>query len=161
MYLQTICKWIVVTQELSVIKSWENDNVLLWSFGVKEKQDRIILSFFLAPWSFSGKSSCLFNNFYILSSDFSNLMNKNCQMYKLESKEGSLIHGHIPNIWWKMEKARKFQKGIYFCFFYYYTKKSQCVDYNRLWIVLKNTGYFIYLMKRNVGWTRSRTIWSI
>lgn len=117
LYLQTICKWIIVTQGLSVIKSWEHESVL-WSFGVKEKQDRIILSFFPTPWFFLGKSLCLFNHFYILSSDFSNVMNKNSQMYKLESKEGSLIHGHIPNIWWKMEKARKFQKGIYFCFFF-------------------------------------------
>ena len=35
-----------------------------------------------------------------------------------------------------VEKAREFQKNIYFCFIDY-TKASDCVDYNKLWKILK------------------------
>ena len=35
-----------------------------------------------------------------------------------------------------MEKAREFQKNIYFCFIDY-AKASDCVDHNKLWKILK------------------------
>ena len=38
----------------------------------------------------------------------------------------------ISNIHWIMEKAREFQKNIYFCFIYY-AKAFDCVDHNKLW----------------------------
>ena len=38
-----------------------------------------------------------------------------------------------------MEKARKLQKNIYFCFIGY-TKSFDCVDYNKLWKILKEMG---------------------
>ena len=38
-----------------------------------------------------------------------------------------------------MEKAREFQKNIYFCFIDY-AKASECVDYNKLWKILKEMG---------------------
>ena len=37
----------------------------------------------------------------------------------------------IANIHWIMEKAREFQKNIYFCFIDY-AKAFDCVDYNKL-----------------------------
>ena len=37
----------------------------------------------------------------------------------------------IGNIQWIMEKAREFQKNIYFCFIDY-AKAFDCVDYNKL-----------------------------
>ena len=37
----------------------------------------------------------------------------------------------IANISWIIEKARKFQKNIYFCFLDY-TKAFDCVDHNKL-----------------------------
>ena len=45
----------------------------------------------------------------------------------------------IANICWIMEKARKFQKNIYFCFIDY-AKAFDCVDHNKLWKILKETG---------------------
>ena len=45
----------------------------------------------------------------------------------------------IGNIRWIMEKAREFQKNIYFCFIDY-TKAFDCVDHNRLWKILKKMG---------------------
>ena len=38
-----------------------------------------------------------------------------------------------------MEKAREFQKNIYFCFSGY-AKAFDCVDHNKLWKILKETG---------------------
>ena len=38
-----------------------------------------------------------------------------------------------------MEKAREFQKNIYFCFIDY-AKTFDCVDYNKLWKILKEMG---------------------
>ena len=37
---------------------------------------------------------------------------------------------------WIMEKARQFQKNIYFCFIDY-AKAFDCVDQNKLWKILK------------------------
>ena len=38
-----------------------------------------------------------------------------------------------------MEKAREFQKNIYFCFIHY-AKAFDCVDQNKLWTILKEMG---------------------
>ena len=45
----------------------------------------------------------------------------------------------IANIHWIMEKAREFQKNIYFCFIDY-AEAFDCVDHNKLWIILKEMG---------------------
>ena len=45
----------------------------------------------------------------------------------------------IANIRWIMEKAREFQKSIYFCFIDY-AKAFDCVDHNKLWKILKEIG---------------------
>ena len=46
----------------------------------------------------------------------------------------------IANIRWIMEKAREFQKNIYFCFIDY-AKAFDCVDHNKLWKILKGMEY--------------------
>ena len=45
----------------------------------------------------------------------------------------------IANIHWIIEKARKFQKNIYFCFTDY-AKGFDCVDQNKLWKILQEMG---------------------
>jgi len=42
----------------------------------------------------------------------------------------------IANICWIIEKARGFQKNIYFCFIDH-AKAFDCVDHNKLWKILK------------------------
>ena len=42
----------------------------------------------------------------------------------------------IANIHWIIEKAREFQKNIYFCLIDY-TKAFDCVDHNNLWKILQ------------------------
>ena len=45
----------------------------------------------------------------------------------------------MANIHWIMEKAREFQKNIYFCFIDY-AKTFDYVDHNKLWKILKEMG---------------------
>ena len=45
----------------------------------------------------------------------------------------------ITNIHWIIEKSRKFQKNIYFCFIDC-VKAFDCVAHNKLWNVLKEVG---------------------
>ena len=50
----------------------------------------------------------------------------------------------IANFCWIMEKAREFQKNIYFCFIDY-AKAFDCVDHNKLWKILKEMGILDHL----------------
>ena len=54
-------------------------------------------------------------------------------------RRGIGTRGQIANICWIMEKAREFQKNIYF-FFIDYAKGFDCVDHNKLWKILQETG---------------------
>ena len=53
----------------------------------------------------------------------------------------------IANICWIIEKAREFQKNIYFCFIDY-AKAFGCVDHNKLWKILKEMGIPLDLQVR-------------
>ena len=54
-------------------------------------------------------------------------------------RKGRGTRDQIANIHWIMEKAREFQKNIYFCFIDY-AKASDCVDHNKLWKILREMG---------------------
>ena len=54
-------------------------------------------------------------------------------------RKGRGTRYQIANIRWIMEKAREFQKDIYFCFIDY-AKSFDCVDHNKLWKILKEMG---------------------
>ena len=51
-------------------------------------------------------------------------------------RKGRGTRDQIANIRWIIEKAREFQKNIYFCFIDY-AKAFDCVDQNKLWKILK------------------------
>ena len=53
-------------------------------------------------------------------------------------RKGRGSRDQIANICWIIEKAREFQKNIYFCFIDY-TKAFDCVDHN-LWKILQEMG---------------------
>ena len=53
----------------------------------------------------------------------------NFQMFKLVLEKARGTRDQIANICWIMEKAREFQKNIYFCFIDY-AKAFDCVDHN-------------------------------
>ena len=54
-------------------------------------------------------------------------------------RKGRGTRDQIANINWIMEKAREFQKNIYFCFIDH-AKAFDCVDHNKLWKILKEIG---------------------
>ena len=55
-------------------------------------------------------------------------------------RKGRGTRDQIANIHWIIEKAREFQKNIYFCFIDY-AKAFDCVDHNKLWKILKRWEY--------------------
>ena len=64
----------------------------------------------------------------------------NCELPAVKTglRKGRGTRDQIANICWIMEKAREFQKKIYFWFFDY--TKSLCVDHNKLWKILQEMG---------------------
>ena len=59
-------------------------------------------------------------------------------MFKLDLEKAE-EPDQIANIHWIMEKAREFQKSIYFCFIDY-EKSFDYVGHNKLWKILKEMG---------------------
>ena len=54
-------------------------------------------------------------------------------------RKGRGTRDQIANICWIIEKAREFQKNIYFCFIDY-VKTVDCVNHKKLWKILKEMG---------------------
>ena len=54
-------------------------------------------------------------------------------------RKGRGTRDQIANILWVIEKAREFQKDIYFCFIDY-AKAFDCMGYSKLWKILKEMG---------------------
>ena len=54
-------------------------------------------------------------------------------------RKGRGPRDQIANIRWIIEKASEFQKNMYFCIIDY-AKAFDCVDHNKLWKILKETG---------------------
>ena len=65
----------------------------------------------------------------------------NCELPDIQAgfRKGRGTRDQIANIHWIMEKAREFQKNIYFCFIDY-AKAFDCVHHNKLWKILKEMG---------------------
>ena len=63
----------------------------------------------------------------------------NFQMFKLALEKAEEPEIKFPTSRWIIERAREFQKSIYFCFIDY-TKSFDCVDHNKLWNILKEMG---------------------
>ena len=66
----------------------------------------------------------------------------NCELPNVQAgfRKGRGIRDQIANICCIIEKARKVQKNIYFCFIDY-AKAFDCVDDNKLWKILKEMEY--------------------
>ena len=62
----------------------------------------------------------------------------NCELPDVQAgfRKGIGITDQIANILWIIEKAKEFQKNIYFCFIDY-AKGFDCVDHSKLWKILK------------------------
>ena len=76
----------------------------------------------------------------ILQATLQQFVNRKLPDVQAGFKKGGGTRDQIAKIHWIMEKAREFQKNIYFCFIDY-TKAFDCVDHNKLWQFLKRWGY--------------------
>ena len=65
----------------------------------------------------------------------------NCELLNVQAgfRKSRGTRDQIATIHWIIEKAREFQKNIYFCFIDY-AKAFDCVDQNKLWKILKEMG---------------------
>ena len=66
-------------------------------------------------------------------------MNRELPDVQASFRKGRGTSEQTANIHWIMEKAREFQKNIYFCFIDY-AKVFDYVDHDKLWKILKETG---------------------
>ena len=66
-------------------------------------------------------------------------MNRECLDVQAQFRKGRGTRDQIASIYWIKEKAREFQKDIYFCIIDF-TKAFDCVDHNELWKILKEMG---------------------
>ena len=82
--------------------------------------------------------------FKLLQARFQQYVNHELLDVQAGFRKGRGTRDQIANISCIMEKAREFQKNIYFCFIDY-AKAFDCVDHNKLWKVLKEMGMPDYL----------------
>ena len=75
----------------------------------------------------------------ILQARLQQYMNRELPDVQAGFRKGRGTRDQIANICWIMEKAREFQKNIYFCFIDY-EKAFDCVDHNKLWKILQEMG---------------------
>ena len=77
--------------------------------------------------------------FKILQARLQQYMNLELSDVQAGFRKGRGTRDQIANIRWIMEKAREFQKSIYFCFIDY-AKAFDFVDHNQLWKILQEIG---------------------
>ena len=85
----------------------------------------------------------------ILQARLQHYVNHELPDVQADFRKGRGTRDQIANIRWIIEKAREFQKNIYFCFIAY-AKDFDCVDHNKLWKILKEMGipeHLICLLK--------------
>ena len=77
-------------------------------------------------------------------------------------RKGRGTRDQIANIYFIIEKAREFQKNVYFCFIDY-TKAFDCTDHNKLWNILKEMGISDHLtcLLRNLYSGQKETVRTI
>ena len=75
----------------------------------------------------------------ILQARLQQYMNRELPDVQAGFRKGRGTRDQIANICWFIEKAREFQKNLYFCFIDY-AKAFDYVDHNKLWKILKEMG---------------------
>ena len=75
----------------------------------------------------------------ILQARLQQYMNHELPDVQAGFRKGRGTRDQIANIRWIMEKAREFQKNIYFCFIDY-AKAFDCVDHKKLWKIIQEMG---------------------
>ena len=74
--------------------------------------------------------------FKILQARLQQYVNREFPDVQAGLRKGRGTRDQIANILWIIEKAREFQKNIYFCF--YHVEAFDCVDHNKWWKILRD-----------------------
>ena len=77
--------------------------------------------------------------FKILQARLQQYVNRELPNVQAGFRKGRGTRNQIAKIHWIIEKAREFQRNIYFCFIDY-AKAFDCVDHNKLWKILQEMG---------------------
>ena len=83
--------------------------------------------------------TCFQSNDQILQARLQQYVNRALPELQAGFRKGRGTRDQIANIHWIIEKAREFQKNVYF-FFIDYTKAFDWVDSNKQWKILKGMG---------------------
>ena len=84
----------------------------------------------------------MLSNLPYTCSQFANthdIMNQELPDVQAGFRKGRRNRDQIANIHWIIQKVRKFQKNIYYCFIHY-TKDFDPVDHNKRWKTLQEMG---------------------
>ena len=90
-------------------------------------------------YSTGNSIQCLVQLIKILQARLQQYVNWELPDVQAGFRKGRGTRDQTANIRWIIEKAREFQKNIYFCFIDY-TKAFDYVDHNKLWKILKEMG---------------------
>ena len=86
----------------------------------------------------------------ILQARLQQYVNRELPDVRAGFRKGRGTRDQIANIRWIIEKAREFQRNIYFCFIDN-AKAFDCVDHNKLWKILKEIGIpYLTCLLRNL-----------
>ena len=105
-----------------------------WAIVHGVTKNRTLLSDFTFFLSYAGKVMVK-----ILQARLQQYVNHELPDVQTGFRKGRGTRDQIDYIRWITEKAREFQKNIYFCFIDY-AKAFDCVDHNKLWEILKEMG---------------------
>ena len=121
--LQSICQQIWKTQQ------WPQDWKRSVFIPVPKKGNGKECSSYCTITFISHDSKVMLK---ILQTRLQQYMNGELPDVQAGFRKGGGTRDQIANIQWIIEKAREFQKNIYFCFIDY-AKAFDCVDHNKLW----------------------------
>ena len=94
----------------------------------------------------------------ILQSRFQQYVNHELPDVQAGFRKSRGTRDQVANIHWIIEKAREFQKNIYFCFIGN-AKAFDCMDHNKLWKILKEMGNLYAGQKATVRTVHGTTNW--
>ena len=98
----------------------------------------------------------------ILQARLQQYMNRELPDVQAGFRKDKGTRDQIANILWIIEKAREFQKNIYFCFIDS-AKVFDCVDHNKLWKILKEMGipdHLTCLLRNRSGSNSQNWTWN-
>ena len=132
--LHSICQQICQTQ------LWPQDWKMCFHSNPKERQcQRMLKPLHICTHLTRSKVMLKKVTLKILQARLQQYVNHELPDIQAGFGKGRGTRDQIANICWIMERARMFQKNIYFCFIDC-AKAFDCVDHNKLWKILKEMG---------------------